>query len=116
MCTLDFPFSEGSPFYFHDNLLIIFTLELILSLAKKSKKLDVLQHALVPFHTILTKKETADLLKKYAIRLVDLPRIFEDEPATLALGAKEGDVLKIVRNSATIVDTVETFRFVVIRR
>ncbi|MHA1519933.1 MAG: DNA-directed RNA polymerase subunit H [Promethearchaeota archaeon] len=85
-------------------------------MAKKSKKLDVLAHTLVPFHTILTKKETAELLTNYAIRLVDLPRIFEDEPAATALGAKEGDVLKIVRNSATIVDTVETYRFVVLRR
>ncbi|TFH30002.1 MAG: DNA-directed RNA polymerase subunit H [Promethearchaeota archaeon] len=95
---------------------MIFFSELILSLAKKSKKLDVLQHTLVPFHTILTKKETAELLKTYAIRLVDLPRIYEDDPVNIALGAKEGDVLRIIRNSATIVDTVETFRFVVLRR
>lgn len=85
-------------------------------MAKKSKKLDVLAHNLVPFHSILTKEETDQLLKDYAIRLVDLPRIFEDDPASIALGAKEGDVLKIVRNSDTIVDTVDTYRFVVLRR
>ena len=31
----------------------------------------------------------------YSIRLVDLPRIFEDDPSCLALGGKEGDVIKI---------------------
>lgn len=85
-------------------------------MAKKSKKLDVLAHELVPFHTILTKSETKQLLKDYAIRLVDLPRIFQDDPAAVALGAREGDVLKIVRKSDTIVDTVDTYRFVVLRR
>ncbi len=90
--------------------------ELNLSLAKKSKKLDVLAHSLVPFHSILTKDETTQLLKDYAIRLVDLPRIFQDDPAAIALGAREGDVIKIIRNSDTIVDTVDTYRFVVIRR
>lgn len=70
----------------------------------------------MPHHTILTKKETEKLLEDYAIRLVDLPRIFEDDPAALALGAKEGSVLKITRDSQTMVDSINTYRFVVIRR
>lgn len=84
--------------------------------AKKVKKLDVLAHDLVPHHTLLTKSETEQLLKDYSIRLVNLPRIFEDDPAAIALGAKEGDVIKIIRKSSTIVDNIITFRFVVIRR
>ena len=80
------------------------------------KKLDVMFHNLIPKHTILTKKETEDLLKKFSIRLVNLPRIFEDDAVSIALGAVEGDVLKIVRRSQTIVDHIDTFRFVVKRR
>jgi DNA-directed RNA polymerase subunit H len=80
------------------------------------KKLDVLFHKLVPKHTILTKQETEDLLKNYSIRLVNLPRIFEDDAAAIALGAVEGDVLKITRRSQTIVDHIDTYRFVVKRR
>ncbi len=80
------------------------------------RKLDVLMHSLVPNHTILTKKETQQLLKDYAIRLVNLPRIFEDDPAVIALGAVEGDIIKISRKSATMVDIIDTYRFVVIRR
>ncbi|MHA1584608.1 MAG: DNA-directed RNA polymerase subunit H [Promethearchaeota archaeon] len=84
--------------------------------AKKNKLFDVLAHDLVPHHTLLTKEETDKLLEDYAIRLVDLPRIFEDDPAALALGAKEGSVIKIIRNSQTMVDSINTYRFVVIRR
>ena len=82
----------------------------------KTKKVDVLAHVLVPNHTILTKKATTRLLKEYSIRLVSLPRIFEDDPVAEALGAKEGSVIKITRESDTIVDKVETFRFVTVRR
>jgi DNA-directed RNA polymerase subunit H len=90
---------------------------MISSLArKKSKKYDVLAHELVPNHSILTREETKEVLKKYAIRLVDLPRIFEDDPACIAVGGKEGDVVKITRKSDTMVDEIDTYRFVVIRR
>ncbi|MHA1746344.1 MAG: DNA-directed RNA polymerase subunit H [Promethearchaeota archaeon] len=82
----------------------------------KTKKVDVLAHVLVPNHTILTKKETGQLLKDYSIRLVNLPRIFEDDPAAQALGAKEGSVIKVTRESDTIVDKVETYRFVTVRK
>ena len=83
---------------------------------KKAKKIDVLAHRLVPSHTILTKKETTQLLKDYSIRLVNLPRIFEDDPAAEALGAKEGSVINITRVSNTIVDKIHTFRFCTVRR
>ncbi len=82
----------------------------------KSKKLDVLAHDLVPSHTILTKAETTQLLEDFSIRLVNLPQIFEDDPAAVALGAKEGAVMKIIRKSSTMVDLIDTYRFVVVRR
>ncbi len=84
--------------------------------AKKTKKIDVLAHHLVPPHTLLTRDETRQLLRDYSINLVDLPRIFEDDPACMAVGGKEGDVIKITRKSNTMVDKIETYRFVVIRR
>jgi len=83
---------------------------------KKTKKIDVLAHVLVPHHTILTKNETTQLLKDYSIRLVNLPRMFTDDPAAVSLGACEGDVLKIIRKSNTTVDKIETYRFCVKRR
>ncbi len=95
---------------------LILLQELNSSLVTKTKKIDVLAHTLVPSHSILTKKETIKLLKDYSIRLVNLPRIFTDDPAAIALGACEGDVLRIIRKSTTTVDKIETYRFCVTRR
>ena len=78
----------------------------------KKKKIDVLLHELVPKHKLLTKKETLDLLEKYQISLIDLPQMFEKDPVAIAIGAKEGDVVKIIRESSTTVKTINYFRYV----
>ena len=78
----------------------------------KKKKIDVLLHELVPNHKLLTKKETLDLLEKYQISVIDLPQIFEKDPVAIAIGAKEGDVVKIIRESNTTVKTINYFRYV----
>jgi DNA-directed RNA polymerase subunit H len=78
----------------------------------KKKKIDVLLHELVPKHILLTKKETLELLNKYQIALSDLPQIFEKDPVAIAIGAKEGDVIKIVRDSETTVKSVNYYRYV----
>lgn len=76
------------------------------------KKLDVLRHNLVPKHIILTKEQTKDLLNKYKIKVVDLPRILNSDPATFSIGAKEGDIVKILRKSHTTLDEIEYYRYV----
>lgn len=78
----------------------------------KKKKIDVLLHELVPHHVLLTKKETQELLDKYKISVTDLPRMFEKDPVAIAIGAKEGDVVKIVRDSETTVNSVKYYRYV----
>lgn len=78
----------------------------------KKKKIDVLLHELVPKHKLLTKKETLDLLDKYQISVIDLPQIFEKDPVAIAIGAKEGDVVKIIRDSNTTVKTINYYRYV----
>lgn len=78
----------------------------------KKKKIDVLLHELVPKHKLLTKKETLDLLDKYQISVIDLPQIFEKDPVAIAIGAKEGDVIKIIRESNTTVKTTNYYRYV----
>ena len=79
----------------------------------KKKKVDVLLHKLVPKHILLTKSETEELLEKYKIRLTDLPQIFEKDPVAIAIGAKEGDVIKIIRDSDTTVSEVFYYRYVI---
>ena len=38
--------------------------------------------------------------------------MFEKDPAAIAIGAREGDVVKIIRESETTVDEIEYFRYV----
>lgn len=78
----------------------------------KKKQIDVLLHDLVPQHILLTKEETKDLMDKYQITVIDLPQIFEKDPIAIAIGAKEGDVLKIIRESKTTVKTIDYYRYV----
>lgn len=78
----------------------------------KKKKIDILLHELVPKHYLLTKEETLELLKKYRIKLSDLPQMFEKDPVAVAIGANEGDVIKIVRDSDTTVRSVFYYRYV----
>jgi len=78
----------------------------------KKKKIDVLLHELVPKHYLLTKEETKELLEKFKITVTDLPQMFEKDPVAIAIGAKEGDVVKIVRQSETTVKSIDYYRFV----
>ena len=78
----------------------------------KKRKIDILLHELVPKHIILTKEESEELLERYKIDVIDLPQMFEKDPVAIALGAKEGDVVKIVRDSHTSVNSVDYYRYV----
>ena len=70
------------------------------------KKLDLTKHLLIPKHVKLNDKETQDLLKRYNITLNNLPKISKGDPAISPLSAKPGDVIKILRNSATAGESV----------
>ncbi|MFW9895565.1 MAG: DNA-directed RNA polymerase subunit H [Candidatus Thorarchaeota archaeon] len=78
----------------------------------KKKKIDVLLHKFVPQHILLTKEETQKLLQKYKIDVTDLPQLFEKDPVAIAIGAKEGDIVRIVRDSHTTVKSVDYYRYV----
>ena len=78
----------------------------------KKKPIDVLLHKFVPKHVLLTKEESQNLLEKYRIEVNDLPQMFEKDPVAIAIGAKEGDVVKIIRDSNTTVKSVDYYRYV----
>lgn len=69
-------------------------------------KFDVTKHVLVPKHTKVSEKDKKELFEKYAVELENLPRIFKSDPAIQHLDVKEGDIVKIVRKSATAGESV----------
>jgi DNA-directed RNA polymerase subunit H len=58
-------------------------------------------HELVPEHTIITEDEVKELEAKYGIARLQLPKIKAGDPAAKAIGARPGDVVKIIRRSET---------------
>ncbi|MFX1487928.1 MAG: DNA-directed RNA polymerase subunit H [Promethearchaeota archaeon] len=78
----------------------------------KKKKIDVLLHKFVPQHLLLTKEESQNLLEKFKIEITDLPQMFEKDPVAIAIGAKEGDIVRIVRESHTTVRSIDYYRYV----
>ncbi len=69
-------------------------------------KFEVSKHELVPKHSKLSERETKELFEKYSIELLNLPRIFKNDPAIQELDIKEGDIVKISRKSPTAGETV----------
>ena len=80
-------------------------------MARKRKQI-VSKHILIPQHTKLSVNDKGEILKKYHISEGQLPKIRKDDPAIGNLNVKEGDVIKITRNSFTAGET-EFFRVVV---
>ncbi len=64
-------------------------------------KFKLQDHILVPKHELLSKEEVEELLKVLGIRKEDLPKIRADDPIAKEIGAKPGDVVRIIRESKT---------------
>ena len=63
------------------------------------KEFSVLKHELVPEHVILDENEKKELMEKMRITPKQLPKILTNDPVVKEIGAKEGDILKIIRKS-----------------
>ena len=62
---------------------------------------NIFKHILVPVHEVLTEKEREVMLKKYRVKVYQLPRIAASDMAVIAIGGRPGDVIRIVRDSPT---------------
>ncbi len=69
-------------------------------------------HFLVPKHYILSKEQTAELLKKYNLVLDQMPKISSSDAALEDLTPQRDEVVKIVRTSPTAGKTVYYRRIV----
>ena len=78
----------------------------------EKKNFNIMNHNLVPLHIIISDKEKEELLKKYNIETNKLPKILDTDPVSIYIGAKPGQILKIIRESHTAKEAV-SYRFVV---
>ncbi|MEM4263528.1 MAG: DNA-directed RNA polymerase subunit H [Candidatus Woesearchaeota archaeon] len=62
---------------------------------------DVTKHMLVPKHSIASDAEKKKIIQRYCLTGQELPRILKTDPAIINLKPKEGDIIKIIRNSPT---------------
>ncbi|MCS7140243.1 MAG: DNA-directed RNA polymerase subunit H [Candidatus Nezhaarchaeota archaeon] len=76
------------------------------------KKFTILDHVLVPKHILLSKEEKKALVEQLKIKPEQLPWIRASDPVAKLIGAKPGDIVKIVRKSPTAGETI-AYRLVV---
>jgi DNA-directed RNA polymerase subunit H len=81
-------------------------------LPKSFPVFDIFEHALVPRHEILAEKEANQLLELYKIKPYQMPQIKSTDPAVKAIGAKPGNILRIIRKSSTAGEHI-AYRYVV---
>ncbi len=76
------------------------------------RKSKILEHVLVPKHEVLSPEEASKVLKKLGVSPSKLPWIRASDPVARAIGAKPGDIVKIIRKSPTAGEIV-VYRYVV---
>ncbi|HJJ29882.1 MAG TPA: DNA-directed RNA polymerase subunit H [Methanocorpusculum sp.] len=77
-------------------------------------RLNVLLHEVVPDHQIMSDEDVKALLATFDITEDQLPKIYHDDSAVKACGAKPGNVITIVRKSQTAGEAT-SYRLVVRR-
>jgi len=73
---------------------------------------SIFNHEFVPKHEILKPEEREKLLTEYRVHPYQLPHIRASDPAVKAIGARPGDLVKIIRDSPTAGKYV-AYRYVV---
>ena len=73
---------------------------------------NIFEHYLVPKHEILSPEEKKDVLKKYRVEPYQFPLIKTSDPIAKVIGARFGDLIRIVRKSPTAGEYV-SYRYVV---
>jgi len=67
-------------------------------------RFNLLEHSFVPPHTVLSEKETTDVMTKYNIMdHSQIPSISRFDPVAMAIGLRPGQMCKIIRTSKTAI-------------
>ena len=78
----------------------------------QKQQFDIMNHDLVPLHIIVSDDEKKELFDKYNITPDQLPKILDSDPVSISIGAKPGQIVKIIRKSHTAKEAV-AYRFVI---
>jgi DNA-directed RNA polymerase subunit H len=71
----------------------------------KRLQFNILEHSLVPPHRVLSKEETASVMKKYNIdELSQFPEISRFDPVASVIGIKPNEICEIKRPSKTSIN------------
>jgi DNA-directed RNA polymerase subunit H (RpoH/RPB5) len=73
---------------------------------------NIFSHVLVPRHEIVTAEDKEKLLNEYRVQPYQVPRLKASDPGAKAIGAKPGDVVRIIRDSPTA-GKYTSYRYVV---
>ncbi|MEM1610287.1 MAG: DNA-directed RNA polymerase subunit H [Sulfolobales archaeon] len=76
------------------------------------KRFNVLKHELVPKHEIVPIEEAIKILRELGVRPEQLPWIKASDPVARAIGAKPGDIIRVIRRSETAGEIV-VYRYVI---
>lgn len=81
----------------------------------KRLQYNILKHAFVPKHTILTKEETEKFIETYNIQdpITQIPEISRFDPVAIAIGLRPNQICKIIRPSVTSLET-EFYRICIV--
>ena len=83
-----------------------------MSSKRKPLMVEILEHELVPEHIILSKREAKEVLSRLNVKPEQLPWIKSSDPIVQIIGAKPGDILKIIRKSQTAGEHI-VYRYVI---
>ncbi|WP_456371138.1 DNA-directed RNA polymerase subunit H [Geoglobus sp.] len=75
-------------------------------------KIRLQDHVLVPKHELLSEEEARELLETLGIRKEELPKIRADDPIAKEIGAKPGDIVRIIREDELVGKSV-AYRLVI---
>jgi len=65
------------------------------------RKISIYEHVWVPRHEVLSEEEAEELLRRYNVSREQLPKIKISDPVIKEIGARVGDIVRIVRKSRT---------------
>jgi DNA-directed RNA polymerase subunit H len=66
-----------------------------------AQKFSPTTHQMVPKHEILTAEERKEVLEMFGVEKEQLPKMLDSDAVCKEIGAKKGDILRILRKSET---------------